>query len=978
MTKPLRSRTRRPFRQPGRAARLVIVGLGALAAASPLAAQAVVPGDAAGYVAGAPAPGRFPLSAGGRSAPLVVSRADWAGVVRAARDLRVDVGRVTTHQPAFALDTVPRSVPVVLIGTLGRSPLVDSLVRAGKVDTAGIAGRWEAFLLQVVEHPWPGVPRALVIAGSDKRGTIYGVYDLSAEIGVSPWTWWADVPVRRRAGLYVLPGRHAEGPPAVKYRGIFLNDEAPALSGWARATFGGLNHRFYEKVFQLILRLRGNYLWPAMWNNAFNEDDTLDAPLADEYGIVMGTSHHEPMLRAQQEWKRHGTGAWNYQTNGAELRAFWRQGIVNMDDHESIVTIGMRGDGDMPMSDTANIALLEQIVADQRRIIAQVTGKPASATPQDWALYKEVQTYYDRGMRVPDDVTLLFSDDNWGDLRRLPARNAPPRAGGYGIYYHFDYVGGPRNYKWINTNAIPRIWEQLHLAYGYGVDRIWIVNVGDLKPMELPISFFLDYAWDPGRWTAATLPDYTRRWAAQQFGPAHAAEIAAVLDAYGRYSARVKPELLTDSTFSLADYHEWARVTDAWRRLRADAERIERLLPATDRDAYYQLVLHPVLALGNLYDLYDAVARNRRDAAQGRATTNRLADSARALFARDAAITAYYNDTLAGGKWTHMMDQTHIGYTTWQEPPRDEMPRVERIDRPWAAALGVAIDGSAGWWPMDTGRAVLPALDPYGDPAHEITVFNRGRQPFDVRARSGAPWLVVTPAHGRVTDQLVLRVSVAWARAPILAAPRRVPVTITGAGRTVTVEVPVANPPAPRPAAARGFVEGDGYVAVEAAHYTRAVSAPPVHWVQIPGLGRTLSGMTPFPVTAPRQTPAAGAASPHLDYRMVLFDGGDVSVRVTCSPTLDFLASGLRYAVSFDDQPPQVVNIVADTTLKTWERWVSDNANVTVTHHHLAGPGAHVLHFWMVDPGVVLQRIVVAHGDLHPSYLGPPESFHRP
>jgi hypothetical protein len=952
---------------------LTAAALLACAAAPRVAAQAGAASAATSDVAFGNGPGRFRLSAAGISAPIVVSSADFPGVVRAARGLGADVGRVTGRASAVSLDAVPAVQEVVVAGTLGRSPLVDSLVHAGVLDTSGVAGRWEAWVTQVVDRPWPGVARALVVAGSDKRGTIYGLYGLSAQIGVSPWYWWADVPVRHRPALFVLPGRHAEGPPAVKYRGIFLNDEAPALAGWARTTFGGLNHRFYEKVFELILRLRGNYLWPAMWNNAFNEDDTLDAPLADEYGVVMGTSHHEPMQRAQQEWKRHGTGPWDYQTNAVVLDSFWRQGIRNMDSHESIVTVGMRGDGDVPMSDSANVGLLEQIVADQRRIISEVTGKPASETPQDWALYKEVQTYYDRGMRVPDDVTLLFADDNWGDVRRLPDVGSPRRAGGYGLYYHFDYVGGPRNYKWINTNSIPRVWEQLHLAYESGVDRIWIMNVGDLKPMELPIQFFFNYAWDPGRWPVARLPEWTRQWAAQQFGPEHAAAIAAVLADYGRYSARRKPELLAPSTFSMDG---WDVVTGEWHRLTAEATRIARALPAADRDAYYELVLHPILALGNLYDLYATVARNQRDAAEGRATANKRADSARALFARDAAITAWYNDTLAGGKWHHMMDQTHIGYTTWQEPPRNVMPDVPEITLPDRAEIGVAIAGSDGWWPMDTAQAVLPEFDAFRRPAYDIEVFDRGAAPFSFDARASEPWLVVTPDRGRVARELRLRVTVDWRRVPVGAEPRRATITITGAGKSVVVYADVRNPAEPRPEAVQGFVEGGGYVSIEAEHFTRVVNASPIVWVTIPGLGRTLSGVTAFPVTAPRQTP--GASSPHLDYRMYLFGGGEVAVRAIVSPTLDVHAAGLRYAVSFDDQPPQIVNVAADTTLRAWERWVSDNAIVTVTQHHLAGPGAHVLHFWMVDPGVVLQKLVVERGQVRPSYLGPPESFHRP
>ncbi|HEY5218448.1 MAG TPA: glycosyl hydrolase 115 family protein, partial [Gemmatimonadaceae bacterium] len=463
----------------GYSSSVIAVILGVAAFAAPLVAQ--TPGDlSAPYVAHSPGAGRFALSVAGKSAPLYISHDDYPGVVRALHDLHDDIGRVTGAPPAVAVDAFPSARDVVIAGTLGRSPIIDSLVRAGRLDVSAVAGKRETFLLQTVDHPRPGVDRALIIAGSDKRGTIYGIYDLSEQIGVSPWYWWADVPVAHEGSLYVLPGAHTEGQPEVRYRGIFINDESPGFTGWAKAKFGGVNHLVYEKMFELILRLKGNYLWPAMWGNAFNDDDKLDPGLADEYGIVMGTSHQEPMDRATVEWRRYGTGEWNYQTNDSTLRAFWRQGIKNMDDHETIVTIGMRGNGDMPMTTGTNIDLLERIVNDQRKIIADVTGKPASETPQDWALYKEVQNYYDAGMRVPDVVTLLFSDDNWGNIQRLPMLGAPPRTGGYGIYYHFDYVGDPRSYKWINTNPIARVWEQMHLADAYGAKQIWVVNVGDL------------------------------------------------------------------------------------------------------------------------------------------------------------------------------------------------------------------------------------------------------------------------------------------------------------------------------------------------------------------------------------------------------------------------------------------------------------------------------------------------------------------
>ncbi|PJJ58719.1 glycosyl hydrolase 115 family protein [Hymenobacter chitinivorans] len=831
----------------------------------------------ASYISVAKSTGSFPLAAGGKTAALYASQADWPGVLRAAKDLQADINRVTKLTPTLTTDKAPTGKEVVLIGTIGKSPLIDGLVKSKKLDVSSVAGRWETFVLQVVEKPLPGVDRALVIAGSDKRGTIYGIYDLSQQIGVSPWYWWADVPTKPQKALYVAAGRHTQGTPQVKYRGIFLNDEAPALSGWAKEKFGGINSKMYVHVFELILRLKGNYLWPAMWGNAFNDDDKQSPVLADEYGIVMGTSHHEPMVRSQQEWKRFGSGPWNYQTNEKTLQDFWRQGIKNMGTHESIVTLAMRGDGDEPMSEGSNITLLEKIVADQRKIIAEETGKPAAQTPQLWALYKEVQDYYDKGMRVPDDVTLLLCDDNWGNLRKLPKAGEKPRAGGYGIYYHFDYVGGPRNYKWLNTNPLPRIWEQMHLAHEYGANQIWIVNVGDLKPMEFPISFFLDYAWNPDRISADQVDDYSRDWAAKQFGPKYAAGIADILAKYAKYNSRRKPELLNADTYSLAT-GEWATVVADYNQLLTQAEKINEQLPAEYHDAYYQLVLHPVQACANLNELYYTVAQNREAAKNGQATANALAEKAKALYAKDAEITRRYH-ALAGGKWNHMMDQTHIGYTYWQQPEQNAMPAVQTVVQASAAAPA----------PSQPGAAKKPQLAP--------------KEP--------------------------------------------------------------------------GFVEADGYVSIEAGHYTKAVDGGAVKWQTIPDLGRTLSGVTTFPTTVPSQDPAGN--SPHLEYQVQLTGSGPVTVQAYLAPTLNFLGGqGLRYAVSFDDEAPQVVNLhaglVADNGNRPWEKAVAENIILRESKHNIAKPGTHTLKFWRVDPGVVLEKLVVNLGGVQPSYLGPPES----
>ena len=934
------------------------------------------------YISAQDGSGHFALSASGESAPLCVSSEDYAGVIRALKDLRTDIGRVTNFEPELHVDTVPTSQKVVLVGTLGKNPMIDQLVENEKLNVADIKGRWETFLIQVVEKPGPGIEQALIIAGSDKRGTIYGIYDLCSQIGVSPWYWWADVPPKHSDSLYVLPGRYTQGEPKVKYRGIFLNDEEPALGRWVVEKYGGFNHQFYEKLFELILRSKGNYLWPAMWWGRFNVDDPNNPRLADEYGIVMSTSHHEPMVRAHKEWNRRRDGEWNYETNAEKLRKFWRGGIERMGDRETVVTLAMRGDGDMAMSEETNVALLQKIVADQREILAEVTGRDITSIPQVWALYKEVQDYYDKGMRVPDDVTLLLCDDNWGNVRRLPKSDAPPRSGGYGMYYHFDFHGGPVSYEWLNTSPIPRIWEQMNLCYRHGVDRIWIVNVGDLKPMEFPISFFLDYAWNPDKWTAGRLGEYTRLWAQQQFGPEHAQEIADLLTGYTKYNGRRKPEMVTSDVYSLIHYREAETVVSDYNKLAKEAERINKEMPDDYKDAYYQLVLHPVRACANLNELRVTCGKNHLYAKQGRAATNDMAEEAGGLFAKDKEISHYYNKVMADGKWNHMMDARHISFTSWNPPERDVMPKVEEIEIPAPADMGVAIEGSDKWWPMEKGEAVLPEFDFYNQQKYYIEIFNRGQTPFDYKVESSQSWIKVTPGMGKVDKQQRVWVSADWQNVP--KETHRAVITITGSDfKTAQVWAILKNPEFPERDEVEGFVESNGCVSIEAEHYSRAVEKEPVKWLVVPNLSRTLSGVMPIPVTANSQIPEGD--SPRLEYNMYLFSSGNVKVEAYFCPTQDYIGEhGIRYAVSFDDETPKMVNIHEKDTVPdykyppTWNQAVTENIKKTISEHVIDKPGEHVLKFWMIDPGFVLQKIVVHTGDVKPSYLGPPESFYRP
>ena len=561
----------------------------------------------------------------------------------------------------------------VVIGTVGSNPQIDQWVKQGLLKD--LKGKTEKYIIKTIG-------KQLVIAGSDKRGTVYGIYELSRQIGVSPWYYWADVPVVKHPELYVKEGEYTDGEPAVRYRGLFLNDEAPCLTTWVKNTFGTNygGHQFYEKVFELILRLKGNYLWPAMWGWAFYADDPENLKTADKMGVMMGTSHHEPMARNHQEYARDrkGWGAWNYSTNKENLDRFFREGIERMKGTDDIVTIGMRGDGDEAMGNGTDTKLLETIIDNQRRIIKEVTKRPAKETPQIWALYKEVQDYYDAGLRVPDDVTVLLCDDNWGNVRRLPTAEEQKRKGGWGLYYHVDYVGAPRNTKWINVTPIQNMWEQLQLAYNGGIQKLWILNVGDLKPMEYPIQLFMDMAWNPNKYKVDNLLCHTYEFCAESFGEDQACEASQILNLVSKYNGRITSEMLDASAYTT---DEFAQVVGEYQALEVRALRQFITLKPEARDAYRQIILFPVQAMGAVYEMYYAQAMNLKLAVLGDPEANCWAERCRQAFKRDSLLNLQYNKEIAGGKWDGMMIQKHISYRTWNDNfPADVVPMLKKVE----------------------------------------------------------------------------------------------------------------------------------------------------------------------------------------------------------------------------------------------------------------------------------------------------------
>lgn len=801
---------------------------------------------------------------------IVVDTADCKGVARAAHDLATDVGRVF-GKAATVSGQWQGGTGAVIVGTIGHSREVDALVSKRRLDVSRVKNQWESYVIDVVDGN-------LVVAGSDRRGTIYGIYEISKEIGVSPWYWWADVPVQRRDSIVYSRGRQWQPSPQVKYRGIFLNDEAPCLTSWVWNTYGTRygDHRFYARVFELLLRLKANFMWPAMWGWAFYADDALNSKTADDMGIIIGTSHHEPMCRSQKEWHNHSDnpnveaqdrasrvaagGKWDYVTNQKALDEFWAGGVRRNKNTEDIVTIGMRGDGDMAMSEDTNTKLMERIISNQRRIIEKERGKPASQVPQVWALYKEVLDYYDKGMRVPDDVTLLLCDDNWGNVRRVPSPKERKRKGGWGLYYHVDYVGAPRNSKWLNVTSVENMWEQLSLAAENGIDRLWILNVGDLKPMELPISLFMDMAWNMKAYNAGNLNDHLRDFCAQQFGNDQADEAARLLDLQGRYMGRCTPEMLDAHTYSLAT-GEWQRVVADYQQLERDALRQYASIKPAYHDAYQELVLFPIQAMANLYDLYYSKAMNDSMARVASPEANAWAQRCRADFKRDSLLCANYNHGIAGGKWNGMMTQVHIGYKSWNDNFRHD---------------------------------ILPKLT-------------------------------------TVTDST---------------------------GGNV-------------------FQAHDGQVVMEAPHFFAKTDAQHAAWTYVPGLGRTLGGMTLRPTTQ-----AVDGA--RLDYRFRGLDGvQQVTVWVALKSTLDFLnQGGLRFAVSMDGGDEVVVNFNKNLNEKpeniysvyyptVARRVVEQRVTLPV---HGGKKTLHTLTLRPLDPGVVFEKVVVDAGGYVPQYLMGTES----
>ncbi|WP_310283087.1 glycosyl hydrolase 115 family protein [Flavobacterium piscis] len=946
------------------------------------------------YVVNKMETGAFNIAANGIRASIYIDPNDWKGVIRAGKDLGEDIRKVTGIASPVFENTKP-SKNAIVIGTIGKSRIIDKLIAAKKIDVSTIKGHWESFLIQTVDGQ-------LIVAGSDKRGTIYGIYDISEKIGVSPWYFWADVPIKKAREVYVKQGRYIQDSPKVKYRGIFINDEEPSFGQWARAAYGGINSKMYANIFELLLRLKANYLWPAMWGKSFNEDDPLNPVIADEYGIVMGTSHHEPMMRSQKEYteRKKEIGEWNYATNKENINQFFLEGLQRNKNFDNLISIGMRGEGDVAMgegNDLENIKTLQDVIKGQREIIQKVYKDSPENHPQVWAIFTEVQRYYDAGLTVPDDVTLLFCDNNWGYIRRTLPEKEKNRKGGAGMYYHIDMNGGPWNDRWINTTTIPKLHQQFNLAYKSGIDKIWIVNVGDLKPKELPIDFIMRFAWNPDAIHADKVWNYTVDWAERIFGKEHADEIADIVSKYSKYNLWRKPEAQVSNIFSIVNHHESDRVLLLWKEVVEKAQQLQSKIPPEYQDAYYQLVLYPVKASAGVAEIYLAADKNNLYAKQGRVSANDYYKRAHELFEEDKKWSAYYNDVMAEGKWKNMMSDVHIGYKMWSMPKENTLPEMKEIKPFPKATMGVAIEGSELSWPDSAEKATLPLFDGLAKSSYYIDVFNRGIGTFEFEAKADKPWVKLSKYKDVVKKESRIDVSIDWdaltegtfeAKIEIRQGKKTVPVHITA----VKTALPKINEPY--------FGSLTGEFSIPSDKYNANIPGDSAKWVALPDLGRSDAGMGIDPVNAP----SAGIESaPQLEYKIFLSKKGKVKFCLGILPVQDINPQrGLRIAVALDNQTPKIidarkglvdtfgeytaVNLAHSKVLKPLPELskdidfigngklrrneVFDNLRWLDVDLETNESGIHTLKVFMIDPEIVLEKIVVNPNNKYPSYFG--------
>lgn len=942
----------------------------------------------------------FTLASPRQTAAILYDASDAAVVKRAAELFAADVEAVTGRRPQVTSAT-GETGPAVIVGTVGGSALIRRLSEAGKIDTAPLEGAWERYLIQTVANPLPGIRKALVIAGSDRRGAAYGLFTLSELIGVSPWYWWADVPVKKHAALHVDAPPTYSQTPSVRYRGIFLNDEDWGLTPWASQTFeperGNIGPRTYAKVCELLLRLKANYLAPAMHpvSTSFNQipENKL---VADTFAIVMGSTHCEPLLlNTASEWDTQTMGPWNYDKNKEGINRVLTQRVRENSPYENVYTLALRGLHDGAMSTTLpmheKVRMLQQALLDQRQILAENIDRPVETVPQAFTPYKEVLEIYSNGLELPDDITIVWPDDNYGYMKRLSGVREQRRTGRSGVYYHVSYLGVPHSYLWFSTTPPSLMYEELRKAYDTTADRLWLVNCGDLKGSEMQVSLFLDMAWDIGRFTADNVVSYPARWLAGIFGEAYYDRLEAMTREHLRLAFPRKPEYmgwgyhwnrfdhnceqLTDTDFSFTNYDEAQRRLEAYRQLGARAEALLHEIGDEARPAFYQLVYYPLRGAELMNRMTLGGQRNRWYARQGRAATNAVRDEVQRCYDSLQVITRGYN-SLLGGKWNHMMSmrQNYDGVSAYFN-----LPHLATHDAAGAPRLALQIAGED----VTGARAfhALPAFDNYLRRTYPVEIYNRGGGTLAWTAHASEPWVVLSKSTGKTADEERITVGIDWVKAP---SGNAVPAQIVfrAGEQSEKVLVSLFNPTAPSRAELRGiYVENNGCVSIPAAGCHRVRENDRIKITAVEDLGIEGPALQLGDPTAPLQI-FRSRDVPCAEYDFYAFDAGSVDVYTYVLPTFPLHAdrdfrigentnTDTKYSVQIDDGALATPSSSHVEYAQVWFESVLRNCAVNKSTLHIDKPGRHTLRIRVGDPGIVLQKIVLDFGGMKRSYLGP-------
>ncbi len=914
----------------------------------------------------------------------------------AANLLARDIQQVSGYLPKVTNSISKASGNVILMGTL-QSALIKSL----HLDIKALQGKWESYMLQTISHPAKNVNQALVIAGSDIRGTAYGVFNISERMGVSPWYWWADVAPVQQKRLIINVDRYVSVPPSVKYRGIFINDEDWGLQPWAAKTFepetGDIGPKTYAKVFELLLRLKANLIWPAMHpsTKAFYSYPGNTKAAAD-YAIVVGSSHAEPMLRNNVgEWNEKTMGAFNYITNQPKVYSYWESRVKESSANNAIYSMGMRGVHDSGMEGVKSpkeaVPLLEKIFADQRGLLQKYVNPDIKKVPQAFTIYKEVLDVYESGLKVPEDITLVWPDDNYGYIQRLSNAQEQQRSGGSGVYYHASYWGCPHDYLWLSTTNPALMREEMMKAYAMQAENIWVLNVGDIKPCEYNMQLFLDMAYqaEPFK-NSRYLQTHLQQWCAGKWGAKNAGTIANLIEQYYQLAWERRPEFMgwsqtepTTKTNYTAYNHftygdEAQHRVDQYQLLAAQAKALYTNAKLANKDAFYELVCYPVVgaSLMNQKFLY-------RDKAylygkQNRLVAQEYADKSRQAYQDIIIETAYYNNQLAGGKWKNIMSMQSRNLPVYQEP---ELPVINL--NPSVNTWNIAPEGN---YPdsAQTNRQgfTLPAFYPWSQQAKFIDIFLQKTADIQWKATASQPWVVLSGKEGRLANQNNQRQSriylnINWKLLSGQPAPHTAQVSINADGKTYSVNVTADNSQLPALTNYKRAIEHDGMVSIFAGNYQSRQNQGAVRWQADSTLGYAQNALVALPLNqdATAEPSLKSAAWVSYDF-YTMTKAAKLQLQIFTLPTHPLnKALGMRYAVSVDGGAPQVVNFKTEGRSTEWKNNVLSNNAVRKLDLPALPPGKHQLKLYLIDPGVIVDRFLITlDSDFKPAYSLIPES----